>query len=120
MAEWARVSFAVRPFGALARVRDPRLGVAGLSSVAVNLKLGLGPGPGPKHLLFSTRDDLYVLPSGFTVVANMPPSVTSVSSTTDANGNRALSITGTSFAHDTRIFFDGMACVIEQVNVEGS
>src|SRR5258708_29166171 len=50
----------------------------------------------------------------------MPPWVTSVSFTTDANGSRALSIARTSFAPDTRIFFDGMAAVIEQVNSRGS
>src|SRR5258708_36264683 len=110
----------VSTLGTVAQVSDLRLAYAGLSYVAVNLKLGLGPGPGPKHLLFSTKDDLYVLPSGFTVVANMPPSITSVSSTTDANGNRALAIAGTNFAPDTRIFFDGMAAVIEQVNSDGS
>jgi len=63
----------VSTLGTVAQVSDLRLAYAGLSYVAVNLKLGLGPGTGPKHLLFSTKDDLYVLPSGFTVVANMPP-----------------------------------------------
>ena len=110
----------VSTLGTVAQVTDLRLAYVGLSYVAVNLRLSLGPGPGPKHLLFSTKDDLYVLPSGFTVVANMPPSITSVSSTTDANGNRALSITGTNFQPDTRVFFDGMAAVIEQTNSDGS
>jgi hypothetical protein len=112
-------SLNVSTLGTVAQVSDLRLAYAGLTYVAVNLRLSLGPGPGPKHLLFSTKDDLYVLPSGFTVVANLPPSITSVSSTTDANGNRALAITGTNFAPDTRIFFDGMAAVIEQVNSDG-
>jgi Matrixin/IPT/TIG domain len=110
----------VATLGTVAQVTDLRLAYAGLTYVAVNLRLSLGPGPGPKHLLFSTKDDLYVLPSGFSVVANAPPSITSVGWTTDTNGNRGLTIGGTNLQTDTRIFFDGMAASIQQVNGDGS
>ena len=76
--------------------------------------------PGPKHLLFSTPNDLYVLPSGFMGVSKAPPSISFTVPTFDANGNRAAAIYGSGFASDTRIFFDGQAAVIEGVQADGS
>ncbi len=110
----------VSTLGTVAQVSDLRLAYSGLTYVAVNLRLSLGPGPGPKHLLFSTNNDVYVLPSGFNVVVNLPPSITSVSYVTDADGNRALTIVGTNLQSDTRIFFDGMPAAIKKVNDDGS
>ena len=42
---------------------------------------------GPKHLLFSTPGNLYVLPSGFTVVAAPPPVISALAPAVDGNGN---------------------------------
>jgi hypothetical protein len=81
---------------------------------------GFGAGQGPKHLLFSTPNDLYVLPSGFTAVSNPPPSISSTVPTFDGNGNRAVAVYGSGFAPDTRIFFDGQAGVIQSVQSDGS
>jgi hypothetical protein len=75
---------------------------------------------GAKHLLFSTPNDLYVLPSGFTAVSSAPPSVNFTVATFDANGNRAVAIYGSGFAFDTRIFFDGQAGVILGTQSDGS
>ncbi len=75
---------------------------------------------GPKHLLFSTPNDLYVLPSGFTAVSNPPPSISSVVPTFDSNGNREVAIYGSGFQSDTRIFFDGQAAAIDSVQADGS
>jgi matrixin len=84
------------------------------------LSTTLGVGPGPKHLLFATSNDLYVLPSGFNVVTAPPPFISSVTPTFDANGNRAVVIVGTTFESDTRILFDGLPGVIENVQSDGS
>jgi len=75
---------------------------------------------GAKHLLFSTPNDLYVLPSGFTAVSNAPPSINFTVPTFDANGNRAVAIYGSGFAFDTRIFFDGQAATILGTQSDGS
>jgi hypothetical protein len=75
---------------------------------------------GAKHLLFSTPNDLYVLPSGFTAVSTSPPSINSTVPTFDANGNRAVAIYGSGFAFDTRIFFDGQAAAILGTQSDGS
>ena len=81
---------------------------------------GFGVGQGAKHLLFSTPNDLYVLPSGFTAVNSAPPSISFTFPTFDANGNRAAAIYGSGFASDTRIFFDGQAGVIQGVQSDGA
>jgi len=77
-------------------------------------------GGGVGHLLFSTPNDLYVLPSAFHTVAVGPPSISSVTPTFDGNGNRAVTIVGSNFAADTRILFDGSQGTIENVNADGS
>ena len=77
-------------------------------------------GQGAKHLLFSTPNDLYVLPSGFTAVTNSPPSINSIVPTSDGNGNRAVAIYGSGFQSDTRIFFDGQPGAIQSTQSDGS
>jgi hypothetical protein len=77
-------------------------------------------GAGPKHLLFSTPNDLYVLPSAFNAVNSAPPSVSSVTPTVDSSGNQAAVIVGTSLDQNSRILFDGLPGTIETVNADGS
>ena len=84
------------------------------------LYTSFGVGPGPKHLLFTTPSDLYVLPSAFNVVISSPPSVSSVIPTFDANGIRAVVITGMNLSQNSRILFDGLQGSIEAVNPDGS
>jgi len=75
---------------------------------------------GAKHLLFSTPNDLYVLPSGFTAVSSAPPSINFTVPTFDGNGNRAVAIYGSGYAFDTRIFFDGQAATLLGTQSDGS
>jgi matrixin/IPT/TIG domain-containing protein len=90
--------------------------------IAMYALLSLGTGPGPKHLLFHTPNDLYVLPSGFTAVANRPPSIMSVTATAklDANGNRTVVVAGNGFQPETKILFDGLPAVTQAVQSDGS
>ena len=81
---------------------------------------GFSAGQGAKHLLFSTPNDLYVLPSGFTAVNNAPPSVNYTVPTFDSNGNRAVAIYGSGFLPDTRFYFDGQAGAVLGVQSDGS
>src|SRR5258708_34874652 len=77
--------------------------------IQMYVTLGAFEGEGPKHLLFTTRDDIYVLPSGFTVVTQPPPSIISVTPAVDNSGNRALDVSGTSLnAASSTILFDGL------------
>jgi hypothetical protein len=76
-------------------------------------------GAGPKHLLFMTRDDMYVLPAGLNAVAGPPPGITSITPGVDAGGNSVVTISGTNLSSDTRIFFDGLPGVTENVTKDG-
>ena len=77
-------------------------------------------GPGPKHLLFSTPNDLYVLPSGFNVTITSPPSIASVNGAFDSNGNRVVLVSGSNLFSDTRILFDGLPGTITGTASDGS
>ncbi len=76
-------------------------------------------GPGPKHLLFSTPNDLYVLPAGFNVTLTSPPSITSVSNALDSGGGRVVLVSGTQLSNDTRILFDGLPGIVTGVGSDG-
>jgi hypothetical protein len=106
----------------------PGLSVGMLGSAAIINNLRPYPPPNPyiavdamptfgasglKHLLFGTPGNLYVLPSGFTVVAEPPPVISSVTSAVDGNGNPAVAIAGQQFTSSTRVFFDGLPAVIQ-------
>jgi len=92
--------------------------------IAVDVQVNVTSGEGPKHLLFTTPDDLYVLPAAFEVVFHGPPSISSVTPTLDANGNRAVLISGTGFfpnqTTNTTILFDGLPGVVEGTTANGS
>jgi hypothetical protein len=81
---------------------------------------GFGWAPGPRHLLFTTPDDLYVLPAGVLLVSNQGPQISSVSVGTDERGNRAAIISGSNFDSGTRIFFDGVEAPIVERSQDGA
>ena len=105
--------------GSAAQVKDLRP-YSPYPYIALNVLVSSVAGPGPKHLLFSTPNDLYVLPAGFTVVGNSPPAITSVAPTYDTNGNRAVVVSGTQFQSDTRVLFDGLPGTMQGVQSDGS
>ncbi len=76
--------------------------------------------PGPRHLLFSTQDDLYVLPAGLLMVANQGPQISSVKAATDDKGGRAALVAGSNFDTTTRILFDGAPAAILRQNADGT
>jgi hypothetical protein len=87
--------------------------------VAFDVLVSNTTGPGPKHLLFSTPNDLYILPAGFTVTPTSPPSITSVTGTFDNNGNRVVAVGGSNLFSDTRILFDGLPGTVEGFATDG-
>ncbi|MDQ2899759.1 MAG: matrixin family metalloprotease [Acidobacteriota bacterium] len=76
----------------------------GNTYLALDVRLALGVTPGPQHLIFSQPDFVYVLPSGLNLVQKQPPSVSTVAS----NGDGTVTVTGTNFASDSQIYFDGL------------
>ncbi len=76
--------------------------------------------PTPVALAVTTSDDLYVLPSAFTVVPTAGPTINSVSGSNDAQGNTIVKLNGDNLALDTRVLFDGAAATSIQKNDDGS
>lgn len=89
--------------------------------MALDVALGYFAGTGPKHLLFRQNGDIYVLPSAFRAVSQAPPFISSVTATTDSNGNRIVQVSGTNlFADSTRILFDGLPGFVTGASSDGS
>lgn len=110
----------VSTLGGVAQINNLRPYPPPTPYIAVDALLNLGAGPGPKHLLFSTPNDLYILPSGLTAVSNPPPAINYTVPTFDSNGNRAVAIYGSGFVAASRIFFDGQAGVVLGTQSDGS
>jgi len=54
--------------------------------------------------VFSLGSNVFVLPSALKLVSSDPPSISSVD--TDGNGN--VVVTGSNFASDSQVYFDGL------------
>jgi uncharacterized protein (TIGR03437 family) len=80
----------------------------------IDIAFSLGAGPGPQHLIFNTPDYMYVAPAGITLTQALPPTVTSVT----ANGDGTASITGTNWAADSLIYFDGLPASIASLDAK--
>ena len=76
--------------------------------------------PTPVALAVTTSNDLYVQPAAFTVVPTAGPTITSVSGSTDAQGNATITLNGDNLGPDTRVMFDGAAATSIQKNKDGS
>jgi uncharacterized protein (TIGR03437 family) len=61
---------------------------------------------GPKHAVFSTAQDVYVLPAAFRWASILPPFIQSV---TSYDGGKSVAVTGDGLNTRTRILFDGVA-----------
>ena len=72
--------------------------------LALDLKFALGASSGPQHFVFSLGSYLYVLPAALRLVSADPPSISSID--TDGNGN--VVVTGSNFASDSQVYFDGL------------
>lgn len=66
--------------------------------------------PGPRHLVFSTPGEVYVRPSGLTLVEKDPPKLNAAALA--AEDVRTLNIQGENLGEDTRILVDGLPAQI--------
>jgi uncharacterized protein (TIGR03437 family) len=74
----------------------------------------------PVALAMTLNGDLYVLPSAFSVVPSATPTITSVSGSTDSNGNATVTVAGANLSTSTKILFDGALGSVLQQNGDGS
>ena len=79
---------------------------AGSSQQVLALYFGmpLFAGAGPHHMVFNFGNDLYVLPDAITLVGKGAPVVSSVA----PNADGSVTLTGSGFGLDSRVFFDGI------------
>ena len=79
---------------------------AGSSQQVLALYFGMPPfaGTGPRHMVFTFANDMYVLPDAITLVQKGAPVVSSVT----PNADGSVTLTGSGFGLDSRVFFDGI------------
>ena len=80
----------------------------GYTYIALDLGFTLGAQIGPQHIIYNTPADTFVLPGALTLTQALPPAVTGV----NANADGTVTITGTNWAPDTRIYFDGLPSTV--------
>ncbi|MBI3208286.1 MAG: matrixin family metalloprotease [Candidatus Solibacter usitatus] len=71
---------------------------------------------GPQHLLFTTPNEVYLLPSAFLTVSKAPPVISSIISGADAGSLRTLIISGSGFDRGTRFLFGGYPAAVRSVD----
>jgi len=84
------------------------------------LDTGAVTAPVPAALAFTVSNDIYVLPTAFTVVASPPPAISSVTPGFDGQGNPTATIAGSNLNAATRVLFDGAQASVLNVNTGGS
>ncbi len=99
--------------GSAAQITNLRAYAPGNPYIAIDAMPSSFSGTGPRHLLFRTPNNLYVLPSGFSVVNSLPPQIDGLAQATDGNGNPAVAIAGQRFNSNTTVLFDGLPATIK-------
>jgi hypothetical protein len=59
---------------------------------------------GPRHLVFTTANDMYVLPDGVNFTLQDPPTISSATQ----NPNGTVTVSGNNFGATSSVFFDGL------------
>jgi uncharacterized protein (TIGR03437 family) len=77
-------------------------------------------GATPVALAVTVNNDLYVLPSAFTVVPSAPPAISALIPGSDEKGNRFVTVEGSNLSAATRIVFDGVPASLLRTNPDGS
>jgi hypothetical protein len=80
-------------------------------SVAVDVPITQGL-TGPRHLVFTTQNDLYVLPGAFHLTQKQPPVVGAVAPNTEGT----ISVLGVNLSSDTKFFLDGVPAPVRAFN----
>lgn len=78
----------------------------------LDLVFGAQTVDGAHHLLFSTANDIHVLPSAYYVTSKAPPVVQVVGASFDGAGSRVITLAGSNLDAGTRYLFDGQAAAV--------
>jgi hypothetical protein len=110
----------VSMLGSAVQINNLRAYAPGNPYIAVDATPTLTATQGPLHLLFSTPGNIYVLPSGFSVVQSPPPLISALAPAVDGNGNPAVAIAGGQFTPSTQVWFDGLPATIQYLATSGN
>ena len=77
---------------------------AGAPGMFLYFNLSGAPSVGPRHLVFEYGNDMYVLPNAVNFVQQAPPYIASA----NPNGDGTVTLAGSGFGPDSRVFFDGL------------
>lgn len=114
-------SLGVQVIGGAARIAANGIRAYGSPEtfLALDLQFSLSSGfsgPGPTHLLFSSANDIYVLPAALKLVQRPPPSISSVTPGFDGNGTRTATLTGSNLTAESQIFFDSLPAGVRSLD----
>jgi len=84
----------------------------GYTYLNIGVDFSLGASAGQRHLIFTQNGYTYVLPSALNLVKAGAPSISSIA----LNPDGSVSISGTNFASDSLIYFDGLPAAIRSLN----
>jgi uncharacterized protein (TIGR03437 family) len=84
----------------------------GFTYYGVQIAFNLGAQTGSQHIVFNTPNFTYVLPAAINLTKSAPPTVTAV----NGNGDGTVTVTGTNWASDTLLYFDGLPSSIQSLN----
>ena len=96
--------------GSSAQISNLRAYAPGNPYIAVDATPSFTARQGPLHLLFNTPGNLYVLPSGFSLVQTAAPLISALG---PAAGGAGVAISGGQFTANTQILFDGVPAAIQ-------
>ncbi|HWB87433.1 MAG TPA: IPT/TIG domain-containing protein [Bryobacteraceae bacterium] len=77
-------------------------------ALGLYFSLPLFAGTGPRHMLFNLGNDMYVLPDAINLTQQGPPVISSVTPV----GDGTYTVTGSNFAQDSLVFFDGLPATV--------
>lgn len=97
--------------GALSFQTQPYL-ANGYTYVGLYPTLNAAAQPGPQHVIFTTPNYMYVLPSGIYLTQSAPPAISSVT----ANGDGTLTLAGSNWITSTLLYFDSLPASIGSLN----
>lgn len=86
----------------------------GYDYAAIFLNFSSASQPGQQHMIFTTPDYTYLLPSAMYFTQSPPPTITGI--TPNPSPSAAFTVTGTNFTAGTLIYFDSLPAVIASLD----
>jgi hypothetical protein len=80
----------------------------GQRALALYFAMPVFAGTGPRHLVLSYANDIYVLPQAVNLVQRPAPAIAAAA----PNSDGTVTISGSSFGADSRVYFDGVQAAI--------